>query len=387
MRKVVFKKGKIALLVLLAILICNIPSIAYATTTQQKLDEALKKKENIQKEIDEHNNNLGGLKDNETELQSELKSLKEQLEEVSANLESLEQQIAEKEQDIEETNAELDAAREQERWQKECMDQRIQYVYEEGEMDYLEVLLSSGSFSNFLNSGEYFVALAEYDKDMLDDYEATRILIEEKERQLQQEKIDLDTLWVAAESEKSKVTGLISQTANAVAKNNDQISKVEQQKLEDEEALKKQNDDIEALRRQIAEEKRLSQAALNAAWRDISEVTFSDGDRALLAAIIYCEAGGESYAGKLAVGAVVINRVLSSRYPGTVVGVIYQKSQFSPVGSGRLELALATGKATADCYKAADEAMSGITNVGSCLYFRTPIDGLTGISIGGHIFY
>ena len=89
------------------------------------------------------------------------------------------------------------------------------------------------------------------------------------------------------------------------------------------------------------------------------------------------------------VGAVVINRVLCPKYPDTVVGVIYQKSQFSPAGSGRLALALAVNKATTKCYKAADEAMSGITNVGNCLYFRTPIPALEGkgIRIGGHVFY
>ena len=132
---------------------------------------------------------------------------------------------------------------------------------------------------------------------------------------------------------------------------------------------------------------RLSQLAAASAWRDISEVAFADGDRYLLANLIYCEAGGEPYAGKLAVGSVVINRVLSSVYPDTVVGVIYQRKQFSPVGSGRLALALAENRATAACYQAADEAMSGVTNVGNCVYFRTPIEGLTGTSIGGHIFY
>ena len=83
----------------------------------------------------------------------------------------------------------------------------------------------------------------------------------------------------------------------------------------------------------------------------------------------------------------VINRLLSSVYPDTVTGVIYQNRQFSPVGSGRLALALAEDRATAACYQAADEAMSGVSNVGNCVYFRTPIEGLTGLSIGGHIFY
>lgn len=82
-----------------------------------------------------------------------------------------------------------------------------------------------------------------------------------------------------------------------------------------------------------------------------------------------------------------MNRVMSSVFPDTVVGVIYQNKQFSPVASGRLALALAEDRATPACYKAADEAMKGATTVGDCLFFRTPIEGLTGIQIGGHIFY
>ena len=118
-----------------------------------------------------------------------------------------------------------------------------------------------------------------------------------------------------------------------------------------------------------------------------SDVTFEEGDRYLLANLIYCEAGGEPYEGQVAVGAVVINRVLSSVYPDTVTGVIYQHHQFSPVDYGTLANALNVNKATDSCYRAADEAMAGRTNVGNCVYFRTPIPGLEGIRIGGHIFY
>jgi spore germination cell wall hydrolase CwlJ-like protein len=82
-----------------------------------------------------------------------------------------------------------------------------------------------------------------------------------------------------------------------------------------------------------------------------------------------------------------MNRVLSSCYPDTISGVIYQNKQFSPVASGRLALALQRGDATDSCYQAADEAMSGVNNIGTCVYFRTPIEGLTGTQIGGHIFY
>lgn len=58
-----------------------------------------------------------------------------------------------------------------------------------------------------------------------------------------------------------------------------------------------------------------------------------------------------------------------------------QKKQFSPVGSGRFALVLARG-ANESCYQAAQDAMAGASPVGNCLFFRTPIPGLTGQQIG-----
>ena len=181
--------------------------------------------------------------------------------------------------------------------------------------------------------------------------------------------------------------GLISQTAASITKYADQISDAEKKALAYEAEIKKKEEDLEYLKKKLAEEIALSQAAANATWRDISEVSFAEGDVYLLANLIYCEAGGEPYAGKLGVGSVVINRVLSSKFPDSIVGVIYQGGQFSPVASGRLALALESNLANDECYRAAEEAMSGATNVGNCVFFRTPIPDLTGISIGGHIFY
>ena len=391
MKKKYLRKACFALCTAAVVLICSIPTYPRATnkgkTTQEQLDEALQERDNLQNSLDENEEHLADLKDDQADLKKDLKSLNEQLTGISDNLEELENRIDEKEMEIAIAQEELASAKETEKWQYECMVKRIQYMYEVGQMDYLAMLLSVDSFGDMLNYANYMSAITEYDSNMLADYEETRQLIEREEGRLQQDLLELANLRQAAEEEKSRVAGLISQTSNSIAIYGDQINAVEDAVRAKEAELAKMDEDIEALRKKIEEEKALSRAAANAAWRDISEVSFADGDRALLAAIIYCEAGGEPYEGKVAVGAVVINRVLSSRYPDTVVGVIYQKSQFSPVASGRLELVLTSGKATAACYQAADEAMSGVTNVGNCLYFRTPIDGLTGINIGGHVFY
>ena len=387
MKKAALRKAKIALWMAVVLFACSVPSFSYAVTTQERLNEALKDKDEIKDRLDSKNDHIDDLKDTEAGLQSDLKDLNAQMTAVSEKLEELEGEIADKEEAIRITGEEIEEAKKTEAWQYDCMVKRIQYMYESGETDYLELLFSAQSFSDFLNYSDYFSAIADYDENMMAEYEATRQRIEEEEARLLQEKADLDDLYLAAETEKNKVSSLISQTNSNIKKYGDKIATAEEEARAYEAELKKKEEDIETLKKIIEQEKALSAAAAKATWRDISEVTFADGDKKLLANIIYCEAGSEPYAGKLAVGAVVINRVLSSKYPDTVVGVIYQKSQFSPVASGRYELALAVDKANADCYKAAEEAMSGVTNVGTCLYFRTPIDGLTGIAIGGHIFY
>ncbi len=383
---------KIAILMSIVLLMGELPSfsdalVAKATTTQQKIDQAQHEKDELENQLNQTQENLEGLKGERKSLQGELSNLNKQLTDVSNHLDELEGQIRDKEQEITDTQAALDEAKATERWQYDCMVIRVRDMYERNDTSYVNALLNVGSFADMLNIADRFEKVAKYDKEKLEEYKQNRILIEETEARLQTEKIELDNLKVAVEAEKNKVLGLISQTSNAIAKYADEISDAERAAEEYEEKIKKKEEDLEYLKKKLAEEIRMSQTAANATWRNISEVSFAEGDKYLLANLIYCEAGGEPYDGKVAVGAVVINRVLSSVYPDTVVGVIYQKSQFSPVGSGRLELALANNRANADCYRAAEEAMSGVTNVGNCVYFRTPIEGLSGINIGGHVFY
>lgn len=104
----------------------------------------------------------------------------------------------------------------------------------------------------------------------------------------------------------------------------------------------------------------------------------------MLAAIIQCEAEGESYKGKVAVGAVVLNRVKSKEFPNTIEGVIKEKGQFTPVASGKFARVLSKG-ANAECYKAARDALSGSNPIGKCLFFNTGYG--KGFRLGGHQFY
>ncbi|MCM1057471.1 MAG: cell wall hydrolase [Firmicutes bacterium] len=364
------------------------PLVVSATSsTQQQINEAEERRQELEEQRNENEEALEGLQGEQKDLQRKLNKLNEQLSQVAEELASLEQQIRDKEQEIADTQAALEDAKATEQWQYEGMVDRARALYEMNDESYINALLKEKSLAGILNAADYIEKVAVYEQQKMEEYRSNRIYIEEQEARLQGERNELEQLKVQAEAEKEKVSGLISQTSNSIADYGDQIEEAEERAREVEAQIKKEEENLEYLRKKLAEEIALSQAAANAAWRDISEVNFSENDRYLLANLIYCEAGAEPYAGKLAVGSVVINRVLSAKFPDSVVGVIYQKKQFSPVASGRLDLALASNKATQECYRAADEAMTGMTNVGNCVFFRTPIPGLTGISIGGHIFY
>lgn len=379
-----------ALAVILTItmyLSCMPVTDAFAATTKEKLEQAEKEQAEVKNKLEATEQNIAGMESEKSELQTKLNQLNNDLTAVSEKLEDLEDKIEKKEEEIEETQADLDEARETEKTQYANMKERIQFMYEKKNTMYLEILFNASGFSDFINNATYLEMLSEYDQNLLEEYEQNRILIEEKEAQLIEEKAQLDTLREETATEQAKVTGYVNSTSSSIKQYAGQIADAEAIAAAYEADIKKREEDIAYLKKKLAEEIALSKLAAQSKWRDISEVQFAEGDRYLLANLIYCEAGAETYAGQLAVGAVVVNRVLSSVYPDTVTGVIYQNKQFSPVGSGRLALALAENRATAACYKAADEAMAGQTNVGNCVYFRTPIEGLTGIQIGGHIFY
>ena len=97
-------------------------------------------------------------------------------------------------------------------------------------------------------------------------------------------------------------------------------------------------------------------------------ISYSNSDADLLARLITAEAGGESYNGMLAVGAVVVNRVQSSQFPTNISGVINEKSngyyQFSPVLDGNINKVAST-----EATKAAYESLKGTDPTNGALYF------------------
>ena len=92
-------------------------------------------------------------------------------------------------------------------------------------------------------------------------------------------------------------------------------------------------------------------------------------DIQLLARAINGEARGESYEGQVAVGAVILNRVKSSKFPNTIAGVIYQSDAFTAVSDGQINVPI-DEKSTV--YKAAQDALNGWDPTNGCIYYFNP---------------
>lgn len=132
-----------------------------------------------------------------------------------------------------------------------------------------------------------------------------------------------------------------------------------------------------------------------------AEKSYTKAELRLLSALIYCESGNQPYAGKLAVGIVVVNRKESRAFPNSINSVVYQKYQFGPARNGSLARALSqydkgkfTSSSEKECIKAAKEALSGnkrVTyrgkkiNMKGYLYFSGRVSGAK-LTIGGHQF-
>lgn len=358
-----------------------------ASQTGSELKKTGKKIDELQEKKEEAEDKVGELEEQENGLQGELAGLNKQLSEVSAQINDLEVQIREKQAEIDNTSAQLLEAENVKAEQYANMKLRIRFMYERGSNDMLSVLLSSTSMADFLNKAEYVEAINSYDRQMLDNYEAVCRQTEEKKLSLQTEKTELASLQADMEQKEAEVGGLITKTKESIFAKQAEISKA-QETVEDYEAqIAKMKAYEEELERKKAEEakKKAAEQKKNTNSGGGGTVTANAGDLAMLAAIVECEAGGESYEGQLAVASVVVNRVKSSSFPNTISGVIYQSGQFSPVASGRFAIVLARG-AGASCTQAANAALSGGTNI-NALYFCRASSGVVGTVIGNHVFY
>lgn len=445
MRRTIHRSIFLWLLTGILVLIAVFPVMA-EKTTEQRIEETQDIIEQLQEKTDEAKAKLDAAKKEQSAIGIRLDELNAQLKEVQQAIENVELQIEKKNGQIEETQGQLEEMEQMRLQRYEAMKVRIRFMYENSDSSMLDSFLGARSMSDFLNRVEYFSQVVEYDRKQLEEYQELLGGLEEKQVQLdgqkeellalhqeQQEQMQQLTVLVADTREDLKAAGIETEDAkNALSDLDQQLSEqknyqevleaqlayeeqLEAQKAAEDRArleeIRRQEEELRLIRegeaRRRAEEeerKRLEEEERRRQQAENGETDEGDGENTtdpepayetstpasaeeleILACIIQCEAEGEPYIGKLAVGSVVLNRVASSSFPNTIMGVIYQEGQFSPVASGRMAARVAAG-ANSECRQAAQEVLNGNITV-PYLYFRRDNGTIDGYVIAHHVFY
>lgn len=195
-----------------------------SSSSSQSLKEAQDEKAQLEKALKEAQDTIADLKESKGNIEGKVAELNQQLINISARITDLENQLTEKSEDILDTQAELEDAKQMEAQQYEDMKTRIQFMYENGQDSYLEVLLSSRDISEFLNSAEYIAQIQNYDRQKLTEYQNTVETITNLEAQLEQEYDELQTLKETVENDKATVAAMMRQKESELAGLTDDIA-------------------------------------------------------------------------------------------------------------------------------------------------------------------
>lgn len=359
-------------------------------------------------------------------LKGELNDLNSQLATLSKELDDTSSQIEELSAKVEKSKLDLASVQLDEEAQYDSMKDRIKFMYEGGTSSLLQILLTSENMGDFLNKAEYVATISDYDRSMLNQLQDVRKSVEKKQEELEAQQSKLSSLQKTLTSKREELNSKISSTSGELANYQAQLERAKAA----EEALKiAQNNAVSGSLK--AEDKKTetktdttatasnnnnnnnnnankttqpaqtttnkntttttkpnttTNTTTNTGNNNTSSTPSSTSDVALFAAILQCEAGG--YDGMLAVATVIMNRVASPAYPNNLHDVIYQSGQFAPTWNGSLNKVLKQG-ASSTAYQVAQDALAGARHsaVINCLQFRSASTGVSGVNVGGNVFF
>lgn len=257
------KKGVIGAIMAAVLLIGATGTAFAAPESADSLDDAINKGtdalSDAQDEKKQLQSNLSAaqamkkeLENAKTALTGDVVELDSQMSEVSNDLLEVQNLLDTKEAELEKTTKELAQAKIDVEKQYEDMKLRIKFMYENGTMSYIQILLSSGSFSELLNKAEYIEQVSEYDRNMLQTYQDNRDKITRLEKDLKDQKEVLEQVKGDVEAKQTEMAGLISDKQTEIEGYESDIQNKEEAIKEYEAMIAEQDSTIKALEASVA---------------------------------------------------------------------------------------------------------------------------------------
>ncbi|MCM1387925.1 MAG: NlpC/P60 family protein [Bacillus sp. (in: Bacteria)] len=235
------------------------------------ISELQKEKKENEAQLNSINKEISGYKGAQADIGEEIEELDAEIVSLLTDINLIKEAIANKEEEIEVTQADYEAAVAVKDEQYESMKIRIKFMYEQGEISYLQLFTESFDVSDMVNKAEYVEKLYEYDRKLLEEYQITVEQVAALQDKLEEEKSELQTSQYELEDEQAYVEEVLAQKKEEYENYNVMLAKAKQEaavyttkikqetaqikKLEEEEAKRKAEEEA---RRKAEEEARLA---------------------------------------------------------------------------------------------------------------------------------
>lgn len=212
------KKG--ILIILMVIMVVGVFPFSIAAS---ELDNAKQEKVDLEQKKKDIDNQIAALESEKTDIVNYIEKLDLQLNELTEQMNILTADIEEAEADLKVTQKDLEKAKALEEKQYDSMKKRVQYIYENGEPSYLEILVESKNISEFLNQVEIRSKITEYDNNLLDEYNKITEEVSQKEEELEGKLSSLGLMQEELQYEQEAVEVLVQAKGEELARREEQL--------------------------------------------------------------------------------------------------------------------------------------------------------------------
>lgn len=252
-----------------------------SATTISDLQNELKKDQSQLKNV---NQQISDYKGAQADVGEEIEALDEEMVSLLTDINLIEEAIADKEEDIAQTQIEYDAAVAEKDEQYESMKIRIRFMYEKGETSYLQLFFGAKNMGDMMNKANYVEELYEYDRTLLEEYEATVQEVAALQDTLEEEKSELETSKTELKEEQTYVEEVLAQKQQEYENYNVVLAKAKQEaatytaKIKQETAKIKQLEEEERKRKEEEERKRKEEEERKKKEQEALLASQNDGD-------------------------------------------------------------------------------------------------------------
>lgn len=253
----------------------------YATT----ISELQQQKEENEKELSNVNQQISDYKGAQADIGSEIEELDAEMVSILTDINLIKEAIQEKEEQIAITQADYDTAVAVKDEQYESMKIRIKFMYEQGDISYLQLFTESLNVSDMLNKAEYVEKVYDYDRKLLAEYQETVEQVAALQDKLEEEKSELQTSQYELEDEEAYLAEVLAQKKEEYENYTVMLAQAKQQaaayttKIKQETAQIKQLEEEERKRREEEERKRKEEEERRKAEQDQLLAQQGDGEQ------------------------------------------------------------------------------------------------------------